>query len=61
MARRRLPLLFALTATAVLLGIGDVLNSARKTSSHAWCAPTSENRLNAAQSREHDELLGNPH
>jgi hypothetical protein len=37
-------LLFALTATALLLAVGSIMNTACKTSQHAWCAPNSEFR-----------------
>ena len=47
--RHRLTLLFAFTATAVLLGIGSILNNACKSSSHTWCAPTPETAQNAIQ------------
>jgi hypothetical protein len=41
---RRFDLLFALTAMAVLLGIGSIMNSACKTSHHPWCIRDSQFR-----------------
>lgn len=53
-----LPLLFALIVMAVLLGTGSMLNSACKTSPHAWCAPAPKVRHIATQAREHDSSAG---
>lgn len=53
-----LPLMFALTALAVLLGTGSMFNSACKTSSHAWCDPTFKIRQGATRSHEGDNMTG---
>jgi len=52
----RLPLLFALIAMVVLLGIGDIMNNACKTSWHAWCAPDSE-RQTVVRHQKGDALV----
>jgi hypothetical protein len=41
---RRLSLLFALTAMALLLAMGGVMNNACKSSHHPWCVPDSQVR-----------------
>jgi hypothetical protein len=46
------PVVFALVATAVLLGMGSMLNSACKTSAHAWCDPTVKIRQSATRSEQ---------
>jgi hypothetical protein len=53
-----LPLLFALVAMAVLLGMGSMMNSACKTSAHAWCAPAPKVRHVATRNQESDNLIG---
>jgi hypothetical protein len=53
-----LPLLFALVAMAVLLGMGSAMNSACKTGAHAWCAPAPKARHVATRNQESDSLLG---
>jgi hypothetical protein len=57
--KRRLPLLFAIVAMAVLLGIGSTMNSACKASPHAWCAPTPKMiRQSAIRSQEGNNPTG---
>ena len=53
--KRPLALLFAITAMAVLLGMGSMMNSACKTSHHAWCDPT---RQGTNRSRATDSQIG---
>lgn len=50
------PVVFALTAMAVLLGMGSMLNSACKTGAHAWCDPTIKSRQGATRSQEGNHL-----
>jgi hypothetical protein len=51
-----LPLLFVLLMMAVLLGVGNKMNSACKTSAHSWCAPVPQARHVTTRSQEHDSL-----
>jgi len=46
--------LVVLMAMAVLFGVGTMMNSACKTSSHAWCDPT---RQGVARSHEANNLI----
>lgn len=47
--------LVVLLAIAVLFGVGTMMNSACKTSSHAWCDPT---RQGVARNHEANNLIG---
>jgi hypothetical protein len=47
--------LVVLMAMAVLFGVGTMMNSACKTSSHAWCDPS---RQGVARSHEANNLIG---
>jgi hypothetical protein len=49
-----LPLLVGLVAVAALLGMGSVLNSACKSSPHAWCAPPPKVHLSATRTQDRD-------
>jgi hypothetical protein len=53
-----LPLLFALVAMAVLLGMGGMMNSACKTSAHTWCAPAPQARHVATRNQDSNDLIG---
>jgi hypothetical protein len=56
--KHRFPVVFALMAMAVLLGMGSMLNSACKTGAHAWCDPTVKIRQGATRSQESSNLNG---
>jgi hypothetical protein len=56
--KHRFPVMFALMAMAVLLGMGSMLNSACKTGAHAWCDPTVKIRQSATQSQQGHNLNG---
>jgi len=47
--------LVVLMAMTVLFAVGTMMNSACKTSPHAWCDPT---RQDAARSHEANNLIG---
>ena len=47
--------LVVLMAMAVMLGVGTMMNSACKTSPHAWCDPS---RQGMARSHEANNLIG---
>jgi hypothetical protein len=53
-----LALLFALVAMAALLGMGSVMNSACKSSPHAWCAPPPKVHLSATRTQDRDNSIG---
>jgi hypothetical protein len=53
-----LPLLFAVVAIAALLGMGSVMNSACKSSPHAWCAPPPKVHLSATRTQDRDNSIG---
>ncbi len=54
--KHRFPVMLALMAMAVLLGMGGMLNSACKTGAHAWCDPTVKIRQGATRSHEGHNL-----